>query len=94
MWALILEYQFAFCNKNISKSLLNWEITQDDIFTTSVEINENDFDKIDSLDTISNFVKSHVLMLIKENPDLNYQFNWNNVSFCIKNINYDWITIH
>ncbi len=78
MWALILEYQFAFCNKNISKSLLNWEITQDDIFTTSVEINENDFDKIDSLDTISNFVKS--LTNVNSNTrgkNLNYRVTYN-----------------
>lgn len=94
MGALVLHYDFAFCNDKISKSILNWEITQNDIYQNCVSINENDTDLIEDLDYISSIIKEHVLMLIKENPYLNSQFNWNNVSFCINDINYDWITIH
>lgn len=94
MWALILEYQFAFCNKNISKSLLNWDLSKNEIFKTWIKIDEENLYIIENLESISNIIKSHVLTIIENNPDLQELFNWQNLSFSVTDIKYDWITIH
>ncbi len=94
MWALILEYQFAFCNKNISKSLLNWDLSKNEIFKTWIKIDEENLYIIENLESISNIIKSHVLTIIENNPDLQELFNWQNLSFLVTDIKYDWITIH
>ena len=94
MWALILEYQFAFCNKNISKSLLNWDLSKNEIFKTWIKIDEENLYIIENLESISNIIKSHVLTIIENNPDLQDLYNWQNLSFLVTDIKYDWITIH
>lgn len=94
MGALILSYNFAFCNDNISNSIKKWEISKDDVFQTSVEILEENITKIEIFDEISKTIKEHTLFIIKSNPELNQKFDWNNLVFQLNDIEYEWITIH